>query len=100
MVVVGQGNVALDCARVLCKPVSELAETDIAQHTLAQLERSAVKRVSMVGRRGHVQAAFTIKELRSGGPATLRVPPRPSAAPPPVPPVRFAAAAVIVRGFH
>lgn len=64
VVVVGQGNVALDCARILCKPPAELASTDIATHALQELRRSAVSRVSMVGRRGHVQAAFTIKELR------------------------------------
>ncbi len=64
VVIVGQGNVAIDCARVLCKTRAELRETDIAAHALDALERSRVKRVHVVGRRGHVQAAVTMKELR------------------------------------
>jgi adrenodoxin-NADP+ reductase len=64
VVIVGQGNVAIDCARILCKTRAELAETDIAAHALDALSRSRVKRVHVVGRRGHVQAAVTMKELR------------------------------------
>ena len=64
VVIVGQGNVAVDCARILTKTVAELAETDIAAHALAKLAKSSVRRVHVVGRRGHVQAAFTMKELR------------------------------------
>lgn len=63
-VVVGQGNVAIDCARILCKTKDELKETDIASHALEALSRSRVKRVHVVGRRSHVQAAMTMKELR------------------------------------
>eukprot|EP00977_Amphora_coffeiformis_P018177 scaffold6271_cov171-Amphora_coffeaeformis.AAC.3 len=61
--VVGQGNVALDCARVLTKGKTGLFSTDIASHTLPVLQQG-VGSVSIVGRRGHVQGAFTIKELR------------------------------------
>jgi adrenodoxin-NADP+ reductase len=64
VVVVGQGNVGLDCARVLGKLPADLAETDISTVAHAQLARSSVKTVTIVGRRGHVQSAFTIKELR------------------------------------
>jgi adrenodoxin-NADP+ reductase len=64
VVIIGQGNVAIDCARVLCKTPAELAETDIAAHAFDALARSKVKRVHVVGRRGHVQAAMTMKELR------------------------------------
>ena len=64
VVIVGQGNVAIDCARILAKTVDELKATDIAEHALAALSRSKVKRVHVIGRRGHVQAAFTMKELR------------------------------------
>jgi NADPH-dependent glutamate synthase beta subunit-like oxidoreductase len=64
VVVIGQGNVALDCARVLAKSVDELRTTDIAAPALAALASSRVKRVHVVGRRGAVQAAFTMKELR------------------------------------
>nr|GMD15040.1 NADPH:adrenodoxin oxidoreductase, mitochondrial isoform X1 [Ipomoea batatas] len=63
-VVVGQGNVALDVARVLLQSTSELAKTDIASHALAALEESSVRKVYVVGRRGPVQASFTAKELR------------------------------------
>lgn len=61
--VVGQGNVALDCARILAKGTNGLFSTDIASHTLSILKQG-VGSVSIVGRRGHVQGAFTIKELR------------------------------------
>jgi adrenodoxin-NADP+ reductase len=64
VVIVGQGNVAIDCARILAKTVDELRETDIAQHAVVALSTSKVKRIHVVGRRGHVQAAFTMKELR------------------------------------
>lgn len=63
-VVVGQGNVALDVARVLLSPVDALAKTDIAPHALEELRKSRIRRVDIVGRRGPVQVAFTIKELR------------------------------------
>ena len=60
-VVVGHGNVGLDCARILCKSPEELRTTDIAAHAVEALQRSAVKRVHLVGRRSHVQAQFTMK---------------------------------------
>ena len=63
-IVIGQGNVALDCARVLCKSPEELQPTDIATHALETLKKSKIKRVVVAGRRGHVQGAFTMKELR------------------------------------
>lgn len=63
-VVVGQGNVALDVARILLEDVDKLRKTDIANYALDALAGSQVKRVRVVGRRGPMQAAFTIKELR------------------------------------
>ncbi|RUS79817.1 hypothetical protein EGW08_012416 [Elysia chlorotica] len=63
-VVLGHGNVALDVARILLTPTSILEKTDISEHALEALRRSSVKRVHIVGRRGPLQAAFTIKELR------------------------------------
>lgn len=63
VVVVGQGNVALDCARILAKGSTGLYDTDIAEHALSVIG-NGVSHVSIVGRRGHVQGAFTIKELR------------------------------------
>ncbi|MBZ5735304.1 FAD-dependent oxidoreductase [Nocardioides sp. TRM66260-LWL] len=62
-VVIGNGNVALDVARVLLSPPEVLARTDIADHALDSLRRSRVREVVVVGRRGPVQAAFTTPEL-------------------------------------
>jgi adrenodoxin-NADP+ reductase len=64
VVVVGQGNVALDCARVLTKPADELQTTDISTAAMEALRNSKVKTVTVLGRRGHIQSAFTIKEFR------------------------------------
>ncbi|XP_067225333.1 NADPH:adrenodoxin oxidoreductase, mitochondrial isoform X2 [Chanodichthys erythropterus] len=63
-VILGQGNVALDVARILLSPLDMLKETDITQNSLAALAGSNVKRVLIVGRRGPLQIACTIKELR------------------------------------
>jgi len=63
-VVVGQGNVAIDVARILCSNVDDLRKTDITDAALEALEDSSVKQVFVLGRRGPAQAAFTIKELR------------------------------------
>lgn len=64
MAIVGQGNVAVDVARILLAPVDALRRTDITASALAALHASTVQRVYLVGRRGPLQAAFTIKELR------------------------------------
>lgn len=64
VIVIGQGNVALDCARVLAKSTDSLASTDISLIALSQLQQTQVKNIYILGRRGHVQSAFTIKELR------------------------------------
>lgn len=63
VVVIGQGNVALDCARVLAKGRQGLVDTDITSRALDVIG-DGVKCTSVLGRRGHVQGAFTIKELR------------------------------------
>ncbi|KAK1693762.1 hypothetical protein QYE76_010459 [Lolium multiflorum] len=63
-VVLGQGNVALDVARVLLRCTTELASTDIAGYALDALRSSTIRKVFLVGRRGPVQAACTGKELR------------------------------------
>ncbi|HEX9833893.1 MAG TPA: 4Fe-4S binding protein, partial [Mycobacterium sp.] len=62
-VVVGNGNVALDVARILVTDPDTLARTDIADHALAALRTSAVREVVVVGRRGPVQAAYSTPEL-------------------------------------
>ncbi|WP_106400879.1 FAD-dependent oxidoreductase [Actinocorallia populi] len=63
VVVVGNGNVALDVARVLTTDPARLAATDIADHALAALTASRVREVVVLGRRGPAQAAFTLPEL-------------------------------------
>jgi ferredoxin--NADP+ reductase len=63
-VVIGNGNVALDVARMLVLSHAELSKTDVADHALEALERSAVREVVVAGRRGPAQAAFTNPELR------------------------------------
>jgi ferredoxin--NADP+ reductase len=62
-VVIGNGNVALDVARMLTLTHEELARTDIADHALEVLDASGVKEIVVVGRRGPAQAAFTNPEL-------------------------------------
>src|SRR5664279_288654 len=62
-VVIGNGNVAVDVARMLVLAPSELAPTDIADHALEVLARSRVSEVVLIGRRGPAQAAFTNPEL-------------------------------------
>jgi ferredoxin--NADP+ reductase len=62
-VVIGNGNVALDVARMLVLTPEELAPTDTADHALEVLARSSVREVVVVGRRGPAQAAFTNPEL-------------------------------------
>jgi adrenodoxin-NADP+ reductase len=63
-VVFGHGNVALDVARMLLAPLSVLEKTDIADRALEALAASHIRHVTLVGRRGPLEVAFTIKELR------------------------------------
>ncbi|GAA5980510.1 hypothetical protein JCM10908_001674 [Rhodotorula pacifica] len=62
--IIGQGNVALDVARILLKDVDALREYDVPEPVLAELARSRIRRVDVVGRRGPLQLAATTKELR------------------------------------
>ncbi|NYI77816.1 FAD-dependent oxidoreductase [Nocardioides panzhihuensis] len=63
VVLVGNGNVALDCARILAEDPERLAGTDVADGPLAVLRDSAVREVVVLGRRGPGEAAFTVPEL-------------------------------------
>ncbi len=65
--VVGNGNVAMDVARILAAPPEYLEKTDIATHALDALRESRIREVIIMGRRGPAQAAFTTKELREFG---------------------------------
>ncbi len=66
-VVIGNGNVAADVARILLTPAERLAATDISDRALARLRESAIREVVIVGRRGPAEAAFTNPELRELG---------------------------------
>jgi ferredoxin/flavodoxin---NADP+ reductase len=66
-VVVGNGNVALDVARILVSDPDELAKSDIADHALESLHGRGVEEVVVIGRRGPLQATFTTLELRELG---------------------------------
>ena len=63
-VVIGAGNVAMDCARMLALNPSELDSTDTADHALKALHASSIRKVFIAGRRGVEHAAFTAPELR------------------------------------
>ncbi|TGX43465.1 pyridine nucleotide-disulfide oxidoreductase [Sphingomonas naasensis] len=62
-VVIGNGNVALDVARILAKREDEFAGSDIVGHALATLKASTVDTITLLGRRGPHQIAMTPKEL-------------------------------------
>ncbi len=65
--VVGNGNVAIDAARILLRTPAELEKTDIAAHALEVLRKSQVREVFILGRRGPEQASFTSVELEELG---------------------------------
>ncbi len=69
-VVVGNGNVAIDVARMLVLPPEEVSVTDTADHALEPLQEAGVEEVVLLGRRGPAQAAFTNPELRELGELT------------------------------
>ena len=63
-IVIGNGNVALDVARILVKNPEELAKTDIADNALEELRSSQLEEIWLLGRRGPLQAAFSPIELK------------------------------------
>ena len=65
--VVGNGNTAIDAARILLHTPAELEKTDIAEHALEALRHSQVREVYVLGRRGPEQASFTPPELKEFG---------------------------------
>ena len=62
-VVIGNGNVALDVARILAKSRAEFAGSDIVNHALDTLDKSQLEQIVILGRRGPHQIAMTPKEL-------------------------------------
>jgi ferredoxin--NADP+ reductase len=67
VVVVGNGNVAVDVARMLALTPEELAPTDTTDAAIEAMSGSGIREIVMVGRRGPVQAAFTTPELKELG---------------------------------
>jgi ferredoxin--NADP+ reductase len=65
--VIGNGNVAMDVARMLALAPEDLAVTDAADHAIDVLSRTGIEEVVILGRRGPAQAAFTTPELREMG---------------------------------
>ena len=63
-IVIGAGNVAMDCARMLALDPRELDTTDTADRALVALHKSSIRKVYISGRRGPEHAAFTAPELR------------------------------------
>jgi len=61
--VIGNGNVAVDVARILAKTATEMADTDLADHAAERIHASSIKDIYILGRRGPLEAAFTPKEL-------------------------------------
>ncbi len=72
--VVGNGNVALDCARILSKTRHEFEGSDIVGHALGALDQSAIRTVTILGRRGPHQIAMTPKELGELGHLEAAIP--------------------------
>lgn len=66
-VIIGNGNVALDLARILMTPTTRLRQTDIADHALQALERNNIQEIILLGRRGLLDAAFHTPELEELG---------------------------------
>ena len=67
VVVIGNGNVAVDVARMLSLTADELAPTDATDKAIAAIGSSKLKEIVMLGRRGPAQAAFTTPELQELG---------------------------------
>ena len=65
--IIGNGNVAIDCARVLVKTRKEMTTSDLSDHAADAIEKSPITDVYMFGRRGPVEAKFTNVELREMG---------------------------------
>lgn len=62
-IIIGNGNVALDVARILTTDPDRLASTDIAPHALEALRHSTIREVVLVARRGWAQSAWTVPEF-------------------------------------
>jgi ferredoxin--NADP+ reductase len=66
-IIIGNGNVAIDCARLLVKSPKELENSDITEYAQKTITNSAIKQVYIIGRRGPLDAKFTTVEIREMG---------------------------------
>lgn len=66
-VVIGNGNVAIDVARILVKSADEMADSDLASHSRVAIDAASIMDVTIAGRRGPAEASFTPPELRELG---------------------------------
>src|SRR5207245_9165493 len=66
-VVIGNGNVALDVARMLALTPEELAPTDTIDPAITAIAESTIREVVVAGRRGPAQASWTTQELKEMG---------------------------------
>ena len=67
--VIGNGNVALDCARILSKTRAEFAGSDIVGHALEALETSAIRTITILGRRGPAPDRHDAQGIGRAGPS-------------------------------
>jgi len=72
--VIGNGNVALDCARILSKNRHEFEGSDIVGHALEALDKASIETVTILGRRGPHQISMTPKELGELGHLEIATP--------------------------
>lgn len=72
--IIGNGNVALDVARVLVKTPEEMAASDLTRHAAERIHDSPIRTIYVIGRRGPLQVHFTPKELGELGALAEAVP--------------------------
>ena len=65
--IIGQGNVAVDIARVLSKTPAEMAAADLCAHAAGSIRSAALQDIYLIGRRGPIEASFTSAELAELG---------------------------------
>jgi NADPH-dependent glutamate synthase beta subunit-like oxidoreductase len=61
VVIIGNGNVAIDISRILLKDPAELVNTEISENALKALLESKIRNVTLIGRRGFTHSAFALK---------------------------------------
>jgi adrenodoxin-NADP+ reductase len=64
IIIIGQGNVSLDIARILSKQYHEIQPYDIPETQLKIIEQKKIKNIKVIGRRGPIEASFTTKEFK------------------------------------